>query len=367
MSAPSGERARLLPFRSAVALVASREIRMALRSKAFLISTGILMLAVLASIVIGGFASRSGSDTAVAVVAETSSIVDGVDGLTVTSADSESDAEQLVRDGKVSAAVLPSDEPLGYRIVALDESPGSLVQRLSVSPSVELLTPSQQDGALVYFVALGFGLVFFMSSITFGSAIAQSVVEEKQTRVVEILLSAIPARALLAGKVIGNSVLAFGQIVAIALLASVGIAINGAGSLLSAIGAPIVWFVVFFTVGFVLLAALFAATAATVSRQQDVATATAPVTTLVMIPYLAILFFTSNEAVLTVMSYVPFSSPVGMPMRLYLGQAQWWEPLLSLAIVIASTVVVIAVGARIYENSLLRMGSKVSLRAAYKR
>jgi ABC-2 type transport system permease protein len=353
-----------LPFHSAVALVASREIRMALRSKAFLISTAVLMLAVLASIVIGGMAARSASDTSVAVTADTAAVLANVDGLKLQRVDTDAEATKLVRTGTVDAAVLAGEDGAGVRIVALDDVPTSLVQRLSIAPPVELLAPPTRDSSLAYFVALGFGIVFFMSSITFGSAIAQSVVEEKQTRVVEILLSAIPARALLAGKVIGNSALAFGQIIAIALLAMAGIAINGASDLLSTLGTPIIWFVVFFAVGFVLLAALFAATAATVSRLQDVAAVTSPVTTLVMIPYLAILLFNDNPVILAVMSYLPFSSPVGMPMRIYLGQAEWWEPLLSLLIVIASTVGVIALGARIYENSLLRMGSRVSLRQA---
>ena len=72
----------------------------------------------------------------------------------------------------------------------------------------------------------------------------------------------------------------------------------------------------------------------------------------------------SLPLVLTIMSYVPFSAPVGMPMRLFLGEAQWWEPLLSLAILIATCVAAILVGARIYENSLLRMGTRVKLAEA---
>jgi ABC-2 type transport system permease protein len=64
------------------------------------------------------------------------------------------------------------------------------------------------------------------------------------------------------------------------------------------------------------------------------------------------------------MSYVPFSAPVAMPVRVFLGDVQWWEPLLSLVILIATCVAAILVGARIYENSLLRMGARVKLREA---
>ncbi len=113
-----------------------------------------------------------------------------------------------------------------------------------------------------------------------------------------------------------------------------------------------------------LLASLFAAAASLVSRQEDVGAVTAPVTYLVMIPYFAVIFFNDNPVVMTIMSYVPFSAPVGMPMRLFLGEAQWWEPLVSLAVLIATTAVVVALGSRIYSTSLLRTGSRVKLRAA---
>ena len=126
------------------------------------------------------------------------------------------------------------------------------------------------------------------------------------------------------------------------------------------------WFVVFFLFGFVLLASLFAAAASLVSRQEDVGAVTAPVTYLVMIPYFAVIFFNDNPVVMTIMSYVPFSAPVGMPMRLFLGSAQWWEPLVSLAVLIATTAVVVALGSRIYSNSLLRTGSRVKLKDALK-
>ena len=120
----------------------------------------------------------------------------------------------------------------------------------------------------------------------------------------------------------------------------------------------------FFLFGFVLLASLFAAAASMVSRQEDIGSTTMPITMLVMAPYVLVIVFNDNPLVLTIMSYVPFSAPVGMPMRLFVGEAQWWEPILSLAILLASCVAAIAIGAKIYENSLLRMGSRVKLTEA---
>lgn len=206
-----------------------------------------------------------------------------------------------------------------------------------------------------YLLGVIFGVVFMMSAITFGSPISMSVIEEKQTRVIEILISAIPARVLLAGKVLGNTILAFGQILLLVAVAVVGLVLTGQTGLLQGLGAPLVWFAVFFVFGFLLLAAMFAAAGSLVSRQEDSGPTLTPVMYLTMIPYFLVLFLGDNPVAMTVMSYVPFSAPVAMPIRLFFGEAMWWEPLLSLVVLLAACFVVIGLGAKIYENSLLRM------------
>ncbi|WP_353987153.1 ABC transporter permease [Ruicaihuangia caeni] len=356
---------RPLGMVAAVRLVAGREIRMKLRSKAFLIATGVLMLLVVAAVVVGGIAGSSESTTKVAATGAAIEQLRAVPGLEVTEASDAASAEELVRSGEVEAAVIPDPSTaLGLTVVALEAVPGGLVQLLSVSPSVELLEPPTQNPFLAYLAAIGFGIIFFVSAMTFGMTIAQSVVEEKQTRIIEILMSTVPVRALLAGKILGNSALAFGQILAIGGLAAIGMAATRQELLLGDIGPALAWFVVFFLFGFVLLAAIYSATAALVSRQEDVGTATAPATYLVMIPYFLVIFFFDNPLVLGIMSYVPFSAPVGMPMRVFLGSAEWWEPLVSLAVLLVSTALVVLLGARMYSNSLLRTGARVRLREA---
>jgi ABC-2 type transport system permease protein len=346
-------------------LVAEREIRMRLRSKAFVISTAILLLTVLASIVIASIVSGNADLDKVAAVGTAVEAVESTQQFDVVEAADAAEAEELVRSGDVSAAVLPDpDSPTGVAVIALEDSPGGLIGSLSISPTLEILEPAEHNPFLVYLVSFGFGIIFFISALTFGQIIAQSVVEEKQTRIVEILMAAVPTRYLLAGKILGNSLLAFAQIAGIAAIAGVALLATGQDLILADIGPSLVWFVVFFAAGFVLLAALYAAAAALVSRTEDLGSALMPVTLLVMIPYFGVIFFQDNELALAIMSYVPFSAPVGMPMRVFLGTAQWWEPLLSLAILVASTVVVILLASRIYSNGLLRMGSRVKLREA---
>lgn len=346
-------------------LVAEREIGSKLRSKAFLISSVVLFLGALALVIWGGFQAQDTSGTPVAVTADAEQFVEGIPGLEITPVGDRDDAVALVESGEVDAAVVgdPSS-PLGFSLIAESSAPTQLMLTLAQLPPVELLDPDPTDDALRYVVAIGFGVVFLLAASLFGGTIAQSVVEEKQTRVVELLISAIPVRALLAGKVLGNTLLAMAQILVLAAISIVGLTITGQADLLQGLGGPIAWFAVFFFFGFVLLAALFAAAAAMVSRQEDIGSTTTPITMLVMAPYFLVIFFNDNPVVLAVMSYVPFSAPVGMPMRLFLGEAQWWEPLLSLGILIATCAAAIAVGAKIYENSLLRMGARVKLSEA---
>ena len=355
------------PTGTAIWLVAEREIRMRLRSKAFVISTAILMLTVLGSIVVGNIVTSNAEPPKVAAVGEAISLAEQTDAFTVIEADDADSAKDLVRSGEVDAAVLPdADAATGVVVVGFDSPPGGVLSAMSITPSFELLEPLSQSGFLIYIVSLGFGLIFFISAITFGQIIAQSVVEEKQTRIVEILMATLPVRVMLAGKIIGNSLLAFAQIVALAAIAGVGLLATGQDILLGEIGPSLIWFIVFFAFGFIMLASLYSAAAALVSRTEDLGSALTPVTMLVMLPYFGVIFFNDNPVVLAVMSYIPFSAPVGMPMRVFLGTAEWWEPVLSLAILVATTVVVILIASRIYANGLLRMGAKVKLSEALK-
>ncbi|MGV9193984.1 ABC transporter permease [Microbacterium sp. MC2] len=355
-------------FAQSVWLVTEREVASKLRSKAFVISTAITFVIFLAGIVWAGFSAQSPERTPVAVTADTIAVVADLDDmLDVTEVASADEARELVTEGEVDAAIVPGGtDPFDYTVVGADSVPSSLINALSVAPPVELLSPAQTDDFLRYIVSFGFGIVFFMAALSFGATIAQSVVEEKATRVVELLLSAIPVRALLAGKVLGNTILAMGQVVGIAVIAVIGLTVTGQGELLTGLGAPLVWFAAYFLFGFILLAALFAAAAAMVSRQEDIGATTTPLMFLIMAPYFLVIFFNDNPVVLSIMSYVPFSAPVGMPVRVFLGEAQWWEPILSLLILLATCVAAIVVGAKIYQNSLLRMGARVKLTEALK-
>lgn len=353
-------------------LVARREIVAQLRTKSFIISTAILLIVVFAVAVFGGImANRGQGTTQVAVVAETESVTAGNPLLETVLVESEDEALALVQDETVDAAVLPADtaeSPLGYRLVALSEVPATLLASTSISPPVQLMQGKDDSEAFwfEYIVSILFGLIFMMSVMTFGSTIAQNTVVEKQTRTVELLVSAVSSRALLAGKILGNSILAIGQTIAVVLAGVLGLAVTGRAGMLSLLTLPMIWFVAFFILGFVLFAAIFAASASLVSRIEDTGSVLSPVIMLAMAPYFVVIIFGQNPLVMAVASYVPFTSVVAMPVRLLGGGVPWWQPVLSLLILAASDFLVIIIAARIYRSSVLRTGARLKLKEAWR-
>jgi ABC-2 type transport system permease protein len=343
-------------------LVAERELSTRLRSKAFLISTGILLIAALVAVIWMGMSSNTSSSTPIAATSEAAALLPDGDEFEVTEVAGRDEATALVEAGDVDAALIAdSSAPTGVVIIANQSPPDSLVSLFSIAPSVELLDADAPTFGMRYVLGMIFGLVFMMAAISFGSPIATSVVEEKQTRIIEILLSAIPARVLLAGKVIGNTLLAMTQILLLIVVAVIGLMVTGQTELLQGFGAPLIWFAVFFLFGFVLIASMFAAAGSLVSRQEDAGAVYTPMMMITMIPFYLVIFLGQNELVMTILSYVPFSSPVAMPIRLFFDEAAWWEPLVALVIMLATCAVVILLAAKIYQNSLLKMGARVKL------
>ncbi len=361
MARPTQER---IGFWSATGLVAEREILAQVRSKSFIISNAITLLLVIGGIVLSSVLGGQTETARIAVVGGAPAGASASEVLEPVEVADRAEAEELVRSGDVEAALVPDDSELGYGLIALEEAPQAVVAALSVSPEVELLEPAETPSGLRFLIGLAFGLVFMVAALGSGAMIMQNTVQEKQSRVVEILLAAVPARALMAGKIIGNSVIGVGTAAAIAAAAALGLALTGQTELLDLLSGPIIWFVIFFIFGFVLVASIFAAGASLVSRQEDTGAVMTPAMMLVMIPYFGVTFFNDNPTVMTILSYVPFSAPVGMPVRLFFGEAQWWEPLISLALLVVSTGIVVAIASKIYTNTLLKMGSRVSLREA---
>jgi ABC-2 type transport system permease protein len=378
-------------IRGAWRVVAEREVMTRVHEKSYVYSALFMVVGVVATVVLTSLLGGRPSDhtvavtdaTAAAVVAAASDAVErDSDGSSATAQEfaSVEAAEQAVRDGDVDAALLPTVD--GYEVVGDSDIDSTLSTALSTVASTTALEANAgrmgvdlrklQDGTAVTerlldadtddagprrLVAFVFVLLFYITAVTFGMSIAQSVVQEKESRIVEILAAAVPIRAMLWGKIAGNTVLALAQIL---LLAAVGVGSMvavGETELLSAVGPAVLWYVVFFVLGFVALAGLWAVAGSLASRSEDLGSTTMPGQVILFAPYLVAVV--AGETIKTVVSMLPIVSAMLMPSRMAEGGVPAWQVAVALAVNIGGAVLIVRFAARLYERTLMRTERRI--------
>ena len=346
---------------TAARLVAAREIKVKLRDKTFVFSTLFFLFFAVAATVVPGL--LSGRTTTVATADRTVAATLAQDkGFKVLKVADDTAAEQAVRDGDAAAAVVAGPE-----VLAMRETPSGLVQALSTSPPTRLLDPNAVNPAAAFLVPYAIAFIFFLTSLLFGMQIAQSVTEEKETRIVEILVASVPVRALLAGKVAAMTLLSFCQVTLLGIVALIGARLAGVDAgLLHLLEPAVGWFLPFYALGFVMLAMLWAAVGALAARQQDLQGTSMPVQIAVMVPFILVLALRGDTAAIKFMAYFPLSAPIAMPVRVFGGHAAWWEPFVALLILAVTAAVTLLLGSRLYEGSLLRTNGRTSWATAWK-
>jgi ABC-2 type transport system permease protein len=219
-------------------------------------------------------------------------------------------------------------------------------------------------------LALGIitGILIYLALLIYGQMVAQGVVEEKSSRVVELLLSTIRPWQLMAGKVLGIGVVGLAQMILTGVVGVVASKATGALTigLSSAIG-TVVWLVVWYLLGFFAYALVFAGLGALVSRQEDIGSVTAPVMMLIIVPYvlgISILPSDPSNHLVEVLSVIPTFAPTLMPIRLAMGGVPLWEVITSVVLVLAMIPILVALTGRIYRNAVMRSGARVRLRDA---
>ncbi len=235
-------------------------------------------------------------------------------------------------------------------------------------PATEIVDPvDPEETVRQAAVFIGMILLYF-AVVLFGQFVMLGVVEEKSSRVVEVVLSRVLPYRLLAGKVIGIGSLAVVQIVALGV--SVFVAARLAGSIddFSLDPSLLVSIVGWFLVGFAFFAVLYAALGATVTRQEDVqSVALLPLVLVLPAYFIAIVAGNDPNALLVrVTSLVPPLSPFVMPVRAAGADVPAWEVGLSVVLLLAATYGMIRLAGRIYTGAILSIGQKVSLRDAWR-
>lgn len=381
-------------------LVAQRDFWYRLRDKGFMISTGITM-AVLTGLILIRAYGGGGTPTFDLGLLGTGSARLGP--LVVQAGGSQGArirtepvadravAETAVRDGSLDAVLIDGQRLLAEReapsllegavqtavvadgiratLAANDVPAGQIARILKPEPvpveTLEPQDPNRETNSTVAFIAV---VILYGQLFGYGVWVATGVIEEKASRVVEILLSAIRARQLLAGKILGIGALGLLQLVAIAAYSIVLASLTGALDLpthaLGTTALAIGWFVL----GFAFYASLFAVAGALVSRMDELQNAIIPLNLVILVSFFLSLGATSDpgSTLSRIVSIVPFSAALSMPVRISLGSATPLEVVASLLIMLGTTALLIPLAGRVYSGAVLRTGARVKIRDAWR-
>ncbi|MEX2154286.1 MAG: ABC transporter permease [Gemmatimonadaceae bacterium] len=263
----------------------------------------------------------------------------------------------------------------------VDASRISALTNIRLETRTEKITDRGKEGAsgmASFFFGYGVALVLYMMIAIYGQSIMRGVLEEKTTRVAEVVVSSVKPDTLLAGKIIGSGMVALTQMTA--WLVVTYLIYLARGPILEKLGAPAmaggamrvpsveplvgVALVLFFVLGFIFYAALFGAVGAMVSNQEDVQQAATPVMILLIssIVFMQPILLNPSSTLAVTMSVLPFSAPLMMPLRMALIAVPWYEIVGALLSVAVGCWIAIWLSARIYRVGLLMYGKRPSLR-----
>jgi ABC-2 type transport system permease protein len=384
-----------------VGMVAGREIRERVRGRIFRIGTLIMLIAVAAAIIIPTIHSGSSGPTAqtVGIVGglspEASPLIDAAgaenqDTVKLVNEPSLAAAKTDLRAGKVDLAIVDSTQillnrPAGskgsdadpglvqrvaeylgvvqaYHAVGLTPAQASLITN-SKSVSVGTLQPGSNQTVKATSI-IGLVLLFFMLQ-QYNTWILIGVMQEKSSRVVEVLLAAVRPIQLLGGKVLGIGLVALGQatvIVGFALIVGAAVGsdlLKGTGPLVLA--CELLWLVL----GYAFYCWVYAAGGSTAERQDQVQTLALPLSIPILVGYLFSITVASTgrpDLFFKVLAYLPPTAPFCMTVLVGLHQVKWWEFTTSALISVAGTVGMAIFAARIYRRAVLRTGGRVKIR-----
>jgi ABC-2 type transport system permease protein len=381
-------------------LVAGREIRERIRGRVFRVVTVILFVVVTAAVVIPTLNANKTTSKRVGVVAGSASleaelrdlaksaglsvrlvdqpglpqaraalsaghldmVVDGTGTIVVKEPISASDTSAGARYVRAVSAALGAQR--AFAQAGLTPQQAAAVARARPLP-VESIEPGKKPRTTAEATALLGVILIFVVLTQYLTWTLMGVMEEKSSRVVEVLLATVRPIQLLAGKVIGIGAVALAQAVALVVFAlvlaeAVGSSlVHGAAPLV--VAATLAWLIL----GYVFYSWVYAAAGSTAERQDQVQSLALPLSAPLIFGYIVSLIGVSSGApslLVKVLAYLPPTAPFAMPALVGFGDATWWQFLLSVIVTLACTVVVALAAARVYRTAVLQTGVRVRLR-----
>jgi ABC-2 type transport system permease protein len=407
-STPQRPRARapLAPWTGDVGLVAAREIRERVRGKVFRVGTLLILAVVAGAIVIPKLTHSTAPPAQVGVVGalpasarstvahaaksvgttarfvdEPSAaaakdalragtldlaIVDGRD-LVVDQPVSSSDTSTTAQFVQAVATDLGTDEALAAAHLTPAQSAALLGAR--PLPVQSLQSGTTKPRTVNPTSVIGLILIFVMLT-QYNTWILMGVMEEKSSRVIEVLLAAIRPIELLTGKVLGIGLVAFGQAGVVVAFALVLAAIVGSpilhGTAPLIVASTLVWLVL----GYAFYCWVYAAAGSMAERQDQVQSLALPLSLPIIFGYIFALTAATSanpSTFLKVLAFLPPTAPFAMPVLVGLSAVTWWEFAASAAVTIVCTVGVSRLATSVYRRAILRTGRRVPLREVFAR
>ena len=380
--------------------VARREMRERSRSRGFRIGFVLMLLVVVVMVVLPGMLDSSDATKRVGIAGTTSALVEraltdrapsGENTVHHVRFDSVATGEAALRDEGVDVLVVdgrrlewrgePDAELQALVIGALQVA--TVQQRAAVAGvdaaiAARILSPVSVENVRIGAVsgrtadddaAVALMTVALLAAIViYGNLVLTGVVEEKSSRVVEVLLARVPARALLGGKVVGIGLLGFAQLAVTAAAALVALMVVDTVDLPAVTGGVLAWVLVWFVLGYALYAMLYGALGSLASRTEDAQAVAGPVGYVLVAGYWASFMALSADADgpwARILSLFPPTAPLAMPGRIALGATQWWEAPAAVLLTLAAIAGLVSFAGRVYANAVLRTGAVLRVRDAW--
>ena len=394
-----------MPRWRSIWLVARREILERGRSRGFILSVGFTTLIVVGSFIIPTLLFGGESATKVGIVqpappglapAIEASAARFDQKVVISTYPDAAAADAALGDGTVAVVVeVPADLSGPGRIRFKEETDQSVAQLISAAtiglrvqtvldqsdvdqgalsgaqqpPAVDALEPKSEDDQARFLVANIGAILILIGIFTFGYSVLTGVVEEKQSRVVEVVLSTVHPRDLLMGKVLGIGVLGIVQLAVFVAAALIAALATNRLVLPTTTPGTVALLGVWFVLGYLLYSTALGFLGALASRMEEASNVSTPVTMIAMISYFVAIFAVVSEpdgTVATIATFLPPSAPFVVPLRAAFDAIPPWQIGLSALITMAAIWGLFAIGARVYAGAVLQVGGRMKLRDAWR-
>jgi ABC-2 type transport system permease protein len=236
-------------------------------------------------------------------------------------------------------------------------------------PATSSLDPETEDDQARLLVANIGAVLILVGIFSFGFTVLTGVVEEKQSRVVEVVLSTVRARDLLMGKVLGIGVLGVVQLFVFVVAALVAALATDRLTLPTTTPGAVALLAVWFVLGYLLYSTALGFLGALASRMEEASNASTPVTLVAMVSYFVAIFAVLDDpsgTVATIATFLPPSAPFVVPLRAAFDAIPLWQIGVSAVITIVGIWILFAIGARVYSGAVLQVGGRIKLRDAWR-